>query len=98
HFAWTMPGSRAALLSFISGAVRPAWSRVLDSLCDQLKVEVLNANSFLGQGANGRVFAVRSVGANPNEPHLALKMAKTSNDIDKLELERIKLNALVVAS
>ena len=60
-FEWTAPGSFVVLLDFLHTPVfaEPDWLRVLRSACAYFQVSLSpNGDSFLGQGATGRVFRV----------------------------------------
>lgn len=73
---WTDAGSEGAIVDFIkSGTSGRRWVDAISSLCFQFKVTlVVNDNNpcFLGRGACGRVFRVRTV---EHGSELALKVA-----------------------
>ena len=58
---WTEEGSFVVLLDFMRPSMEPRWLRTLRGACDHFKVrlpDATDANTFLGQGATGRVFRV----------------------------------------
>jgi hypothetical protein len=87
-YFWTSPGSTEALLNFVRD-YPSSWVKVLRSLCSKLKVEVIDCNSFLGQGGTGRVFQVRKIGGN-DQSLFALKLVE-HKQVNMLELEWRKL-------
>lgn len=85
HGSWSSPGSRDAICDFFT--MKRLWLDALNASCSELKVTPIlpscdsGSSSFLGRGAQGRVFLVRRLesgeadaGATPPTP-LALKIS-----------------------
>jgi tRNA A-37 threonylcarbamoyl transferase component Bud32 len=78
---WTDNGSKRLFENFISMNVSP-WVLHLTQACLHFNVEVVKGDSFLGQGAFGRVFKVRQ----QDDEVFALKIVEKRN-VRRLHLE-----------
>ncbi|KAI9905848.1 hypothetical protein PsorP6_013532 [Peronosclerospora sorghi] len=77
---WTMQGSKGLFRDFIMENSLP-WVERLTAACSALNVEVVEGDSFLGDGAFGRVFKVKRDGQDGDV--LALKIVD-ENSVDRL--------------
>jgi len=87
--SWIDDGSVAVLVNFLRDAALPPWCRALDLLCRAHDVKPVRFGSFLGAGACGFAFKVE-LGA-PKTGHCVLKLSKTAETVQALELEAFKL-------
>ncbi|KAI9905817.1 hypothetical protein PsorP6_013517 [Peronosclerospora sorghi] len=81
---WVMQGSKALFRDFVMKNLSP-WVQRLTASCSALNVEVVEGDSFLGDGAFGRVFKVKRIGGQEGDV-LALKIVDENSD-DLLFLE-----------
>jgi len=74
--SWTVPGSADLIRRFFAGVREPLLATVLRRLMSALGVRA-HSSAFLGSGASGSVFAVRSAAG--DGPLLALKVVCTTD-------------------
>ncbi|KAI9905143.1 hypothetical protein PsorP6_013533 [Peronosclerospora sorghi] len=94
---WTMQGSKGLFRDFIMKNLSP-WVERLTAACSALNVEVVEGDSFLGDGEFGRVFKVKRDGQIGDV--LSLKIVNESS-VDRLfrevsALKRAKSTGLVI--
>jgi tRNA A-37 threonylcarbamoyl transferase component Bud32 len=85
---WTNSGSKQLFLNFIIDAMNP-WIKLLHAACLEFDVKIVDDDAFLGAGATGRVFKVKT----KEDKAAALKVVCEHEHISLLWTESNNLQA-----